>query len=116
VSPSKKYRLAQETGGELPPSAEERQLQERYAYLNRVMRMDKEERKKELKELSRRCLNKTQEDPEERARLNAFTDKLERESKYPTAAIQTQILERLDGLERGGAEPSAELRQQLLSN
>lgn len=86
-SPSKKFKLAMESGEKLPPSAEERDLQERYAYFGRIMKMDKEARREELLRLSRSAINAPRIDPEERKKMYAFIDKLERISEYPTEAI-----------------------------
>lgn len=111
-SPSKRFLEAAKQGTGLPPSAAERQLQERFAYLNKVMRMDKHERRNELLELSRRSLNKKPEDPEERARVNEFLNRLERELEFPTAAIEKELLKKRDGIKRLEANPA--LRQKLL--
>lgn len=96
LSPSKKLRLAKQAGGDLPPRAADRQLQERYAYLSSVMKMGKEERRKELLSLSRRVINQPQQDPEERDKLHAFMDKIQRIEAYPTAAIQSQLAHKRD--------------------
>ena len=63
--------------------------------------MDKDERRRELLDLSKRCLYVKAEDPEKRARINKFVDKIEQTFDLPRLTIESLIKQKKLLMEKG---------------